>query len=192
MDTIIYARRSLLFDESGNPWVKRDTQKEFDVTMGAYDGAEIAELVGLYILQTIKTELTNINAGLYSDDGLAVIKGTGRTVDKVRKDITKIFQSLGLKITVQANLKNVDFLDVNFDLPTGLHKPHRKRNDEPLYIDTGSNHPPEILKHIHPSIEKRISALFSNEEIFEKAAPIYNQALRNSGHNGKITYEKNT
>ena len=121
---------------------------------------------------------------------MAVIKGTGRTVDKVRKGITKIFQSLGLKITVQSNLKNVDFLDVNLDLTTGMHKPYRKPNDEPLYIDTGSNHPPIILKHIHPSIEKRISALSSNEAIFEKAAPVYNQALRASGYTEKITYEK--
>lgn len=46
--------------------------------MGAYEGVEIAELVGLYILQSIKTELTNVNTGLYPDDGLAVIKGTGK------------------------------------------------------------------------------------------------------------------
>ena len=45
----------------------------FDVTMGAYGGAEICELVGLYMLNKINTFYPN-NVGLYHDDGLAVFK----------------------------------------------------------------------------------------------------------------------
>ena len=30
---------------------------------------------------------------------------------------------------------------------SGLHKPHWKPNDNPLYVHAGSNHPPTILKH---------------------------------------------
>ena len=42
--------------------------------MGAHDGAEICELVGLFILFKFQ-ELNKIrNFGLYRDDGLAVVK----------------------------------------------------------------------------------------------------------------------
>ena len=42
---IYHARKSLLFNEEGT-WVKKDGL--FDVTMGAYDGAEVCELVGTF------------------------------------------------------------------------------------------------------------------------------------------------
>ena len=32
----------------GSPWIKK-CKANFDVTMGAYDGAGVAEFVGLYI-----------------------------------------------------------------------------------------------------------------------------------------------
>ena len=44
----MHARKSHLFCE-GNLWVKK-SGSEFDVTMGSFDGAEICELVGLYLL----------------------------------------------------------------------------------------------------------------------------------------------
>ena len=45
--------------------------------MGAYDGAEICELVGLFILFKFQ-QLNKIrNSGLYRDDGLAVVKNMG-------------------------------------------------------------------------------------------------------------------
>ena len=46
IDVIRHARRSLLFNH-GIPWVKKE-EENFDVTMGAYDGAEICELVGIF------------------------------------------------------------------------------------------------------------------------------------------------
>ena len=47
METIFHARKSLLFG-SNNTWIKREGGL-FDVTMGAYDGAEVCELVGTYL-----------------------------------------------------------------------------------------------------------------------------------------------
>ena len=46
---IKHARKSLLFN-TGKPWTKKDSEGLFDVTMGSHDGAEICELVGLFIL----------------------------------------------------------------------------------------------------------------------------------------------
>ena len=50
-----HARKSLRFDKD-NVWVKKDNAK-FGVIMGSYDGEELCELVGLYLLDLIIKEL---------------------------------------------------------------------------------------------------------------------------------------
>ena len=48
---VIYnPRKSLLFNEGGT-WMKKDGL--FDVKMGPYDGAEVCELVGTFLLDKI-------------------------------------------------------------------------------------------------------------------------------------------
>ena len=46
---IYHSRKSLLFDK-GNFWIKKGRDL-FDVTMRAYDGAEVCELVGIFLLE---------------------------------------------------------------------------------------------------------------------------------------------
>ena len=53
-EMILQCRKSFLFCE-GHPWTKIG-QENFDVPMGSYDGAEICELVGLYILDQLTKE----------------------------------------------------------------------------------------------------------------------------------------
>ena len=48
----MHSRKSLLFRKD-EVWVKRENPS-FDVTMGSYDGAEVCELVGLFILDKVK------------------------------------------------------------------------------------------------------------------------------------------
>ena len=50
----------------------------FDVTIGAYDGAEACELIGLYIFGKLTAHLSRQSVGLYRDDGLAVLESEGR------------------------------------------------------------------------------------------------------------------
>ena len=75
--------------------------------MGSYDGAEVCELVGLYILNKLcKKYSRKASIGLYRDDGLAALKRIGpRSADKIRKEFSAIFEDFGLRITAQANLK---------------------------------------------------------------------------------------
>ena len=44
----MHCRKSLLFNNT-DTWIKKEGDKDFDVTMGTFDGAEVCELVGLYI-----------------------------------------------------------------------------------------------------------------------------------------------
>lgn len=42
--------------------------------MGAYDGAEVAELIGFVLLGELKDSIGELDVGLYRDDGLAALK----------------------------------------------------------------------------------------------------------------------
>ena len=77
IEIIMHSRKSFLFtrdptdpDNKSVPWIKKNGL--FDVTMGAPDGAEICELVGLFLLDKVRTDFPDLSFGLYRDDGLAV------------------------------------------------------------------------------------------------------------------------
>ena len=60
----------------------------FDVTMGSFDGAELCELVGLFLLNELSQIFDKDHVGLYRDDGLMLLKGTrGRLADQTRKKL---------------------------------------------------------------------------------------------------------
>ena len=163
--------------------MKKDGQGLFDVTMGSWDGAEVCELVGLYLLNQLKDLIPIENAGLYRDDGLAFIRSrSGRLLDRYRKDIIELFRREGLSITCETNLSVTDYLDVTFNMETGKYTPFRKDNNTPLYINVKSNHPTTVKKEIPKMVESRLSKLSSDEEIFNRAKGIYQTALQESGH----------
>ena len=110
--------------------------------------------------------------------------------EKIKKDLCKVFNSLGLKISIKANLKVENYLDITLDLSTGKYYPYRKPDDKPVYIHTHSNHPPSILKEVPNSIGRRISTLSSDNDVFERSAPLYNAALKSSGYDKEIAYTK--
>lgn len=187
LEIIYHARKSLLFDDNG-VWVKKDNSL-FDVTMGSFDGAEICELVGLYLLSQITRHIDKQDIGLYRDDGLALLRNTnGPKAERLKKLLTKLFLDNNLKISIQANLQIVDYLDVTFNLKDNTFRPFRKPNDKPLYINAKSNHPPLIIKQLPQMINKRISSLSSNQEIFNNTKTIYEDALKDSGYNSTLTF----
>ena len=87
---ILQTKKAFLFADK-KPWIKKGN-KVFDVTMGSWDGAEVAELVGLYLLSQL-TDLS-LDVGLYRNDGLGVCK-----LPQGKQNIT-----------AEANLKTVNFL----------------------------------------------------------------------------------
>ena len=58
IEPILHSRKALLFNKS-DVWVKEDNPN-FDVTRGSYDGAEVCELVRLYILDILAKNLATI------------------------------------------------------------------------------------------------------------------------------------
>ena len=86
---IMHARRAFLFSTEGT-WLKKDNSS-FDITMGSLDGAECCEVVGLFILHRITDNIPRVDCGLYRDDGLALVQGSGPQVDRLRKDLVSLF-----------------------------------------------------------------------------------------------------
>ena len=184
---IKHARKSLLFNKQ-QIWIKRE-RGLFDVTMGAYDGAKVCELVKIFTLYQLSRKYNKSNIGLYGDDGLTVFKNiSGPQAQKVKKDFQDKFCNNNLNIIVKCNLKIVDYLDVTLNLSDGLHKLFHKPNSEINYIHRESNHPPSIIKQSPLSVESRLSRLSSDENVFIQAASVYQEALKRAGYNHKLSY----
>ena len=86
-------------------------------------------------------------------------------------------------------MKTVDYLDITLNLNDGTYRPFRKPDDETNYIHVDSDHPPNIIKQLPISIEKRLSSLSSSKEIFDQSKQHYQDALKQSGHKYTLEYK---
>ena len=125
MQIMYHARKSLLFSNE-KPWMKREGNL-FDVTMGAYNSAEICELVGIFILNKISEKYDKNDIGLHKDDGLVLSKNiSGPESERTKKNFQSLFKKYRQEIIIECNRKVVDFLDVTFNLKDGTYKPYQK------------------------------------------------------------------
>ena len=150
--------------------------KPLQCDQGSYDGAESCEPVSTYLLHNIKEGFGNACIfGLYRDDGLGVTKASPQQAKLIKKELCSIFAKYGLKITIEANKKVLNFLDVTLNLANGKYLPYNKPGNIPLYVNKKSNHPPCIFENILKSINKKLSRL-------------YQKALNDSRYNHKLAF----
>ena len=91
---IMQARKTLLFNDS-KPWLEKSGNKDFNVPMGCFDGAEVCELVGSFILTKLCDVLQRENVGSYRDDGLAIVKQiSGPELERERKTLLNYLKSM--------------------------------------------------------------------------------------------------
>ena len=122
----MHSRKSLLF--SNNDILLKKDNPNFDVTVGNFDASEVCELIGLYLLNILKSVFGGKNIGLYRDDGLTCFENkSGPELEKIKKKICKIFKDNGLNITIETNLHITEYLDVTFNLKTGKYYPYRTK-----------------------------------------------------------------
>ena len=134
-----------------------------------------------YILNKLKNVTNKENVGLYRDDGLGIFQNIPKTkIERKKKQIAKLFKTGGFSIILKCNSKSVDFLNATIDLVIDIYKPFRKPNNKPLYVNKCSNHPPNILKQLPKSTEKRISETSSNIDAFDKLIKIYDDTFHES------------
>ena len=85
---------------------------------------------------------------------------------------------MGLQVTIEPNQSKVNFLDITLDLENESYRPFLKPNTTPLYIHSQSNHPPCVIRNIPAAVNKRLSSISSSKAEFDKATPIYKEALK--------------
>ena len=156
---------------------KREHDSSFEVTMGCYDGAELCKLIGIYIQPLLESTLEKDQMCLYRDDGLIILRNTNnQETHKIRKKVISIFKSIDFKIEITTNLTEVDFLDVTFNLKENTYRLYK--NQMITYINTSSNHPPQIIKHLTQTISERLSRNSSSAGIFEQSKLDYKKVLK--------------
>ena len=88
------AHKTLIFNNS-KAWLKKFGNIDFDVPMGCFDGAEVCELVGSFILTKLCDVLQRENVGLYWDDELATVKQMpGPELERKKKRLLKCLKSM--------------------------------------------------------------------------------------------------
>ena len=189
-NTITHSRKSLVVNNT-DICIKKNGDPDFDVTLGSFDGAELCKLVGLYILHILGEKCGKHRIGWCRDDGLTCFGYTsGPQAYRIRKDFIKIFkEDFNRSITSERNLKTANFLDVTLNLTTGKYQPYNKPDNNPLYINILSNHPPNIIKNLPENISKRFNTLSADEATFNNSKDLYNNALAESGFKYKITFQ---
>ena len=169
VEIIKHCRKTLLYYED-SIWIKKGEGGNFDTPIGAYDGAEICELVGCVLLYSINKIVDPGSHGRYHGDGLIIVdKSIPKKCDGIRKRLHRLFGEFGFRLDMQTDLKIADYLDVTLNLYNGTVSPFRKRNQDLLYVDRVSNHPIQVFKHIPKGIENRLSNNSSNKEYFERS-----------------------
>ena len=81
--------------------------------MRTYDGGEICELVGIFMLSLLSKTYSSNNIGLYHHDGLSVFRNISGQV------IQKFLKGKGLQIIIKCSLKISDYLHVTLNLNDG-------------------------------------------------------------------------
>ena len=94
-----------------------------------------------------------------------------------------------LKITIDANVVQANFLDVTFNLQSDKYWPYRKPNNHPLFIHSRSNHLPSIKKQLPSMLAERLSQLSCNEHMFNNATVVYQEAMQKIGYYNKLKHQ---
>merc|ERR1712096_138222 len=107
-------------------WIKKDNDNLFDVPMSSFFGAELCNLIGLYILCKLENLYGIKEIGFYRDDGVAIIEQkNNQHLENIKKKTIKIFKDIGFKITIDTGATKCNFLDVTLDLANNEFKPYK-------------------------------------------------------------------
>ena len=87
--------------------------------MGGYDSAQIADLVGLYILNTLSRIVDPIQIGSYHDDDILYIPNK---VSSIQKKIIRALKFLGFQIEI-SSIKIANFLDITLNFSDNSYRP---------------------------------------------------------------------
>ena len=111
-------------------------------------------------------------------------------MNKSRKNFVS-FSKFGLKITVEANVEQVEYLDMYLSLNGETCSLYMKPNAKIRYVNSKSNHPQRVLKNISQGVSTRLNTISSNSTIFTDNIIKYENALKKSGHSNSLVFDIN-
>ena len=125
--------------------------------MRGYNSTLIAELVGLYISNTLRRIVDSIQIGLYHDYGISSTPNSdGPKSSCIEKKIIRAFKFVGFKIEIPSTIKIANLLDVTLYLSDNSYRPFLKTNHYPFYNNVNSNHSSSITKQVPKAVNMRI------------------------------------
>jgi hypothetical protein len=78
--------------------------------MGSFDGAEVCELIGLFILNSLAKKYGKDRVGLYRDDGLILLRGTSARLADKATILDKNLETIPANITKLLNIEKTNFV----------------------------------------------------------------------------------
>ena len=75
---------------------------------------------------------------------------SGTQLEKIKKELQRLFKEYDLEITAESSQKIESYLDVTLNLKDGTFKPNHKPGDQIQYIHTKSNYPQTLLNIYQP------------------------------------------
>ena len=101
-------------------------------------------------------------------------------MERVKKDLQSKFREYGdgLEIVIKCNKTIVNYLDITLNLEDGSFRPYLKPDNKLQYINTQSNHPPNVIRQIPKTIEQRLSNHSSNEQTFAEAKKTVRESVK--------------
>ena len=132
-----------------------------------------------FFIKKISKICNKCDIGLHRDDGLAVFRNKiGTHLEKIKKELQRLFKEYDLKIIAESNQKIVNYLDITLNLKDGTFRPYHTPGNQMRYIHRESNHTQYYIKYIPASIQTRLSNLSSTETIFKESTTHYENNLR--------------
>ena len=187
----------------GEIWEKKLDEGEeqaFNISMGSYHSAQIADLISLKLAYDCEQEITKKSLpkssapAIYRDDiiTLSNAKKSTRSLTKITEAIQKTTKKAGFNLKPDDWSNKTNFLDITINLEKSKTAPYRKPNHSKNYVNKQSNHAPAILKQIPIGVTERIFKLTSVIEERKDEVSSYWDALREKGYEKdvKIIKEK--
>ena len=150
--------------------------------MGSCDGAEICELVDIYILSRLSTIIDKKDCGLYRDDGLLVRRNVSeQQIDRFRKTVIQIFKDIGFLIDIETNL-NIVSLYGSF---MWFNQPFSRN----ISTNVAKTFPQLLHKHFPPS--NSLHKIFDRNTIKLRYCCTQNLGKTIKSHNKKLIISNN-
>ena len=138
IDLILQSIKMFLYFE--DEWWVKNNNKDFNVSQGSYDSAEIYELDGQFLLSEMEKFIPKKLLRRQTFHGRPPLP---ICIERLRKQTRKVFNAEHcLKFTVELNRRSTDFLDVIFDLVHISLTDKMSASPPPplIFISSESNH----------------------------------------------------